>query len=143
MEEQLFRLDEEFENESGKIQKQFDHTLREKLEDVRKKAKEEYQFTLDIKLLEEREQMRKEAKEEYEFTLDIKVLEERGKMLAEKLDFVGSVNGDKDIELVNLRLQQTQVEMTNKKLENALTASEAEMDRIQGLKKGKKGWWPF
>jgi hypothetical protein len=119
LEDQLFKMDQEFEVQSGKIKKQFDATLREELERVRKKVKEEYQFTLDIK-----------------------VQEERSKMLKEKLDFVGSVNGDKDIELVNLRLKQSQVELANQKLEEALANSKAEMDRIQGLT-GQKTWWPF
>ena len=119
LEDQLFKMDQEFEAQSGKIKKQFDATLREELERVRKKVKEEYLFTLDIK-----------------------IQEERSKMLKEKLDFVGSVNGDKDIELVNLRLKQSQVELANQKLEEALANSKAEMDRIQGLN-GQKGWWPF
>lgn len=112
-------MDQEFEAQSGKIKKQFDATLREELERVRKKVKEEYQFTLDIK-----------------------IQEERSKMLKEKLDFVGSVNGDKDIELVDLRLKQSQVELANQKLEEALANSKAEMDRIQSLK-GQNSWWPF
>lgn len=119
MEDQLFRMDQEFEAQSGKIQKRFDQKLRDELERVRKKVKEEYQFTLDIK-----------------------VQEERSKMLAEKLDFVGSVNGDKDIELVELRLKQTQVQSTNRKLEEALETAKAELDRIQNLAQ-QKPWWPF
>jgi myosin heavy subunit len=119
LEDQLFRMDQEFEAQSGKIQKRFDQKLRDELERVRKKVKEEYQFTLDIK-----------------------VQEERSKMLAEKLDFVGSVNGDKDIELVELRLKQTQVQSTNRKLEEALETAKAELDRIQNLTQ-QKPWWPF
>ena len=119
LEDQLFRMDQEFEAQSGKIQKRFDQKLRDELERVRKKVKEEYQFTLDIK-----------------------VQEERSKMLAEKLDFVGSVNGDKDIELVELRLKQTQVQSTNRKLEEALETAKAELDRIQNLAQ-QKPWWPF
>jgi hypothetical protein len=112
-------MDQEFEAQSGKIKKQFDQKLRDELERVRKKVKEEYQFTLDIK-----------------------VKEERSKMLAEKLDFVGTVNGDKDVELIQLRLKQSQVENANQKLEEALAKSEAEMERIQQLAK-QKTWWPF
>jgi hypothetical protein len=119
LEDQLFKMDQEFESQSGKIKKQFDQKLRDELERVRKKVKEEYQFTLDIK-----------------------VQEERSKMLAEKLDFVGSVNGDKDIELVNLRLKQSQVQIANQELEEALASSKAELDRIQNLS-NQKPWWQF
>ena len=119
LEDQLFKMDQEFETQSGKVQKRFDQKLREELERVRKKVKEEYQFTLDIK-----------------------VQEERSKMLAEKLDFVGSVNGHKDIELVNLRLKQSQAQSANRKLEEALESAQAELDRIQHLSQQKQ-WWPF
>lgn len=112
-------MDEEFEQSSAKAQKRFDNTLRDELQRVRNKVKDEYQFTLDIK-----------------------VQEERSKMLQEKLNFVGSFNGDKDQELVKLRLQQAQVKDTNRKLEGALENAQEELEKIQGLSKGN-GWWPF
>jgi hypothetical protein len=120
LEDKLFRMDQEFESQSAKIQSRFDTTLRDELEKVRKKVREEYQFTLDIK-----------------------VKEERSKMLQEKLNFVGSVNGDKDQELVNLRLKQSQVAKTNQKLEDALNGAQSELEKLQQMAKGGKGWWPF
>jgi len=112
-------MDQEFESQTSKIRKNFDNTLRDELQRVRNKVKEEYQFTLDIK-----------------------VQEERSKMLQEKLNFVGSFNGDKDVELVNLRLQQSQVKQANKKLEDALLSAQSELERMQN-EVTSKGWWPF
>lgn len=112
-------MDEEFEESSARAKKRFDNTLREELQRVRDKVKEEYQFTMDIK-----------------------VQEERSKMLQEKLNFVGSFNGDKDQELVSLRLQQAQVKDTNKKLGDALANAQTELEKIESMSKNK-GWWPF
>mmetsp|Transcript_32817 Transcript_32817/g.54195 ORF Transcript_32817/g.54195 Transcript_32817/m.54195 type:complete len:213 (-) Transcript_32817:187-825(-) len=119
LEDKLFRMDQEFESQSDKIRKNFDMTLRNELERVRKKVREEYQFTLAIK-----------------------VQEERSRMLQEKVNFVGSVNGDKDQELVSLRLKQVQVATTNQKLEDALTGAQSELERLQTMA-SKKSWWPF
>jgi hypothetical protein len=119
LEDRLYQMDQEFEVQSGRLKKKWDETLRQELERVRQKVKEEYQFTLDIK-----------------------VQEERSKMLGEKLNLLGSINGEKDVELVNLRLQQSQVKKANEKLEQALEDSKRELDRVLALK-DQKNWWPF
>jgi hypothetical protein len=119
LEDRLYQMDQEFEVQSGRLKKKWDQTLRQELERVRQKVKEEYQFTLDIK-----------------------IQEERSKMLGEKLNLLGTINGEKDIELVNLRLQQSQMKKATEKLEQALEDSKRELDRVLAVKE-QKTWWPF
>lgn len=118
LEEKLFLMDEEFEEQSARMKKQFDNTLRDELGKLTKKLKEDYQYATEIKL--------QEAK---------------GKMLQEKLDFISTLNGDKDAELVDLRLKRGQMELANKKLEEALHRSDLELEALH--QRAKKGWWPF
>jgi hypothetical protein len=113
-------MDEEFEAQSTKIKNKFDATMKDELKKVADKVKEDYKFTLDIRLAEQRQDL-----------------------LSEKLKFVNNLNGDKEIELVNLRLRQNQINEANKKLENALAQSETELEKLSALVQKKRGWWPF
>lgn len=117
LEENLRDMDDEFEHQTAKIKKRYDATLRNKIEDVTKKVKQDYQFSFDIKMKEE-----------------------RSNMLKEKLDFIDSFGGEKT-KLSSLRLQQEKMKGVNRDLEKALEDSEAELQKLKGL--SKKGWWPF
>lgn len=120
LEDKLFAMDEEFEQQSAKVKKNFDLTLRNEIEKVTTKLKQDYQFSLDIKL--------EEAKAD---------------MLAEKLDFVNNLTGDKQNELSILRLKQEKLKVDNRKLEEALEQSEKHFEQFKKEVSGSKGWWPF
>ena len=111
-------MDEEFEAQTAQIKKRFDTTLKEEVERVRKKVKEEFQFSMEIKVAKERE-----------------------KMLKEKLEVLGSFNGEKDAELVSLRLREAQVKKANEQLEHALSTAQGELKKLRDAE--TKGWWPF
>jgi NMD protein affecting ribosome stability and mRNA decay len=111
-------MDEEFESQSTKIKNKFDATMKDELTKVAAKVKEDYKFTLDIRLAEQRQDL-----------------------LVEKLNFLSDLNGEKEIELVNLRLRQSQINEANKKLEKALAQSETELEKLSELAQKKRGWW--
>lgn len=119
LEEKLYEMDNEFEQQTAKVKKQYDTTLRNEVARAAAKAKEDFKYTLEIRMQKA-----------------------RSKFLKEKLDFVNNLTGEKQTELVNLRLQEQQVKETNKKLEEALHQSEEELQRLHNLS-AKKKWWPF
>jgi len=118
MEDKLFKMDQEFESESSEFQRNFDVRLRELVEKTKLKLKEDYQFSFDIKLNEE-----------------------RSKMLQEKADFIGTTNAEKDVELVQLRLQRIQINVAQKKLQAALAEAQRELEEIKA--KPKTNWLSF
>jgi hypothetical protein len=119
LEEKLHEMDNEFERQTAKIKKQYDTTLRDEVARVTEKTKQDFKYTLDIRMQEQ-----------------------KSKLLREKLDFVNSLTGEKQVELVNLRLQQEQIKEANKKLSEALLHSEEELEKLHMLS-AKKKWWPF
>uniref|UniRef100_A0A7S1GR98 Uncharacterized protein n=1 Tax=Cyclophora tenuis TaxID=216820 RepID=A0A7S1GR98_CYCTE len=119
LEDQLFEMDTEFEQQSAREKKKYDMTLREEIEKTTKKLKEDYQFSLDIKL--------KDAKSQ---------------MLSEKLDFVNKLTGDKQSELSLLRLQSEKLQVDNHKLEEALDLSRNELEKMKNTPTDRK-WWKF
>lgn len=120
LEEKLYRMDQEFEAQTDKVKKRYDESMKLELKKVAEKVKEDYRYTLDIRLAEQRQSL-----------------------LSEKLTFVNNLNGDKELELVNLRLRQGQINNANKKLEDALTQSKLEIEKLSELTRKKSGWWPF
>ena len=113
-------MDQEFEAQTDKVKKRYDESMKLELKKVAEKVKEDYRYTLDIRLAEQRQSL-----------------------LSEKLTFVNNLNGDKELELVNLRLRQGQINNANKKLEDALTQSKLEIEKLSELTRKKSGWWPF
>ena len=120
LEEKLYRMDQEFEAQTDKVKKRYDESMKLELKKVAEKVMEDYRYTLDIRLAEQRQSL-----------------------LSEKLTFVNNLNGDKELELVNLRLRQGQINNANKKLEDALTQSKLEIEKLSELTRKKSGWWPF
>jgi hypothetical protein len=119
MEEKLFQMDNEFEAETSEFQRTFESRVETEAEKVRAKAKEEYGFTLAIKVQEERE-----------------------KMLQEKLAFIGTTNAERDVELVQLRLNTLQNNQLNKQLKALLAETQRELETLRSSK-SNKGFFSF
>jgi len=117
-EDQVFELENEYENETGELKKQFQATLQDEKDKVRKKLKKEMQFSMDIKMNEE-----------------------RSAMLQEKLEFVQEVSFEKNAELSSLRMEKAALERTQKETQNSLQKSEEEVEKLFSLK-NKDGFWP-
>lgn len=165
MEEKLFQMDSEFEDETAESRRTFESRVATEVEKVRKQAKEELGYTLDAKLQQERtrfeeeaaeaqrkfdariateiEQTRIAAKEKYEEDLEAKLLEEQRRLLQEKLAYIGTTNGEKDTELVELRLNQSQLKIQNKQLKETVTKKEQEVEQLRESTRKKVFPWPF
>ena len=113
-------MDQEYEMQTDKFKKEYDQKMQKQLTELQVKMKTDYQYKLDIRLEEQ-----------------------KGQMLKEKFEFVNSLTGDKQQELVDLRLKQTQIQDMNTKLEQALKDSEEELERLRSASSKKSWWWPF
>jgi hypothetical protein len=120
LEEKLFTMDKEFEGQTEKFKKQYDLKMREDLERITEKMKVDFRYKLDIR-----------------------VEEQKSKMLQEKLADSSSFTGNRQAELVDLRLQQGRIKIANEKMEKALETSTAELKRLREAASEKTGWWPF
>jgi hypothetical protein len=120
LEEKLFVMDREFEGQTDKFKKQYDTKMREELERVTEKMKINFRYKLDIR-----------------------VEEQKSKMLQDKLLDISGFTGDRQAELVDLRLQRSRIEIANETLEKALEASSVELKRLTDASSKKTGWWPF
>ena len=120
LEDRLFTIDQEYEAQTERFKKQYDVKMQKKLEEAKERIKVDYTYNLEIKLEEQ-----------------------KSKMLQEKYEFVNNLTGDKQQELVALRLRQTQNDELNKKLETALEESKMELDRLRSEYNKKRRWWPF
>jgi phage-related minor tail protein len=120
LEERLFVMDREFEGQTDKFKKQYDVKMRDDLQKITEKMKVDFQYTLEIK-----------------------VEEEKSKLLLDKLDVTNSLTGQRQVELVNLRLQRSRIEDANQALEKAMDESKAELDRLREAALKRTGWWPF
>jgi hypothetical protein len=120
LEEKLFTMDREYEGQTDKFKKQYDLKMRDNLA-----------------------QMTEKIKIDYGYQLEIRVEEAKSKLLQDKFMQISNVGGDRQAELVKLRLQRSRIEDANKTLEKALGDSKAELDRLQEAASKKAGWWPF
>jgi hypothetical protein len=106
LEDKLFRMDEEFEGQTARFQKQYDQQKQEELKRITAKLKVDMQYRLEIK-----------------------VEEEKSRLLSKELSRMDG--SEKQAELATLRLQQSQVLNSKLKVEKALMESEAELLRMQ------------
>lgn len=120
LEEKLFTMDNEYEQQTSKFKKQYDRQMRDDLERITDKMKVDFGYKMEIR-----------------------VEEAKSKLLSEKLQEVSSRGGDKQAELVTLRLQRSRVEDANGTLEKALQDSQIELQRLQDASSKKASWWPF
>lgn len=119
LEEKMFVMDQEFEQQTARFKKQYDQKMKEDLRQVTEKMKTDFKYKLEIK-----------------------VEEAKAKMLSDKLDIVNNLTGDRQAELMQLRVQRDQIDRANAELEKALEETANELERIRAASE-KKGWWPF
>jgi hypothetical protein len=120
LEEKLFTMDREFEGQTERFKRQYDLKMRDDLEMVTEKMKIDFSYKLEIR-----------------------VEEQKSKMLQEKLLDVNNLTGNRQAELVALRLQRSRVESANENMEKALKRSSAELDKLREAASKKTGWWKF
>mmetsp|Transcript_4521 Transcript_4521/g.6868 ORF Transcript_4521/g.6868 Transcript_4521/m.6868 type:complete len:138 (+) Transcript_4521:149-562(+) len=135
-------MDEEFEQQTTQIKREYDITLMKELDQYAAKVKAEYNSRLErVKLSNERE-------------TSLKLEEQAGRLqqdfLIEKADYIGNVGGGAKVqaELASLKLKQQVVELTNRELEEALQKAQEELEKLQDLKNqnnnnNSKWFWPF
>jgi ABC-type multidrug transport system fused ATPase/permease subunit len=108
LEEQLYAMDLEFEEQTAKFKKSYDVSQRQKMEEFKETLKKQFQFKLEIQLAQ--------AKSD--------------KLLNEILPNESS-RVDKQEQLTQLKLKQGQLEDLNAQLEQALRDTENELKRFR------------
>lgn len=114
LEDKLFAMDQEYEEQTARFKRQYDATQREEIEQLKDKLKTEMQYKLEIKLAEQQSQR-----------LGEKVVEEHSRT-------------GRQGELSNLRLKQERLATMNAELEDALQKSDTELQKIRGAVKRKR-----
>jgi hypothetical protein len=112
--DKLFEMDQEYEAQTTRFQRQYDTRMKEQL-----------QQTVD------------KLKQDYEMKLEIALQRDRSSKLSKQLV---QVNGgmDRESELSRMRIQQEQLNEANAKLEQALQDSESELRRMREAASTKK-----
>merc|ERR1711957_790360 len=99
--------------------------------------KKNFQATVE----NEKDKMRKKIKKEMQFSMDLKMNKERSNMLQEKLEFVKGVSFEKNAELSKLRLENAELGRKQKVTGTSLQKSEEEVENLLSLK-NKDAFWP-
>jgi hypothetical protein len=121
LEDKLFEMDREFEDQTTRFKKQYDTTQRDRLEQIKEKLKMEFQFKLDIQ--------REESK---------------SKELMKQVDKEHNRTAQQQ-ELSTLTLQKQRLEEANVKLEQALLQSGKELEHMleSAAEKARKRFFLF
>jgi hypothetical protein len=114
LEDKLFAMDQEFEEQTARFKRQYDATLREQMEVTKEKLKREMQFKVEIELAKERSK----------------------KLMNQAV--VENSRTSKQEELSQLKLKQLHVQELNQKLEEALQSAEMELDNVRQAKASQK-----
>jgi len=114
----MFEMENEYEMETGNMKKNFQATVEN-----------------------EKDKMRKKIKKEMQFSMDLKMNKERSNMLQEKLEFVKEVSFEKNAELSKLRLENAELGRKQKVTGTSLQKSEEEVEKLLSLK-NKDAFWP-
>jgi hypothetical protein len=120
LEDKLFEIDREFENQTDRFKRSYDKQQLEDLERITKKMKVDFQYKLEIKLEEE-----------------------KSKLLTKQLDLVNGVTGKRQAELAELRLRQIAMEHENSTLQKAQQKADEELGRLREASAKEQRWWPF
>lgn len=114
LEDKLFIMDQEFEDQTVKFQRQYDKTQKDQMEAFKDKVKSEMAFKLDIQLAQD-----------------------RSAKLLQQADNENSRTSRQE-ELSQLKLQQIRLGDLNAKLEDAIRNSDEELTRLREKVSGKK-----
>jgi hypothetical protein len=114
LEDKLFLMDQEFEEQTARFKRQYDATLREQMEVTKEKLKREMQFKVEIELAKERSK----------------------KLMNQAV--VENSRTSKQEELSQMKLKQLHVQELNQKLEEALQTAEIELDNMRQAKASQK-----
>jgi hypothetical protein len=116
LEDKLFTMDQEFEEQTVKFQRQYDKTQMVQMEAFKEKIKSEMAFKLDIQIAQDRStKLLQQAENESNRTT-------------------------KQEELSQLRLQQIRLIDLNEKLENTIRSSDEELIRLREKVSNKKAF---
>ena len=133
MEDAIFEMDQEFESQTTRMKKKYDNNLREELKNLTIDLKAKYQAQTD-KLIEEKD-----------LEADLKLSVQKGQLkqefLKEQVHFLKDNGEKKRTNLAKLMESQAKISAANRKLDEALTASRKEIEKLANSK--NRGWWPF
>ena len=116
LEDKLFVMDQEFEEQTVKFQRQYDKTQKEQMEAFKEKVKRDMAFKLDIQIAQDRStKLLNQADNENSRTL-------------------------RQEELSQLKLQQIRLNDLNSKLEEAIQNSDEEITRLRSQVSRKKSF---
>eukprot|EP00521_Asterionellopsis_glacialis_P011861 CAMPEP_0195295564 /NCGR_PEP_ID=MMETSP0707-20130614/17624_1 /TAXON_ID=33640 /ORGANISM="Asterionellopsis glacialis, Strain CCMP134" /LENGTH=222 /DNA_ID=CAMNT_0040356813 /DNA_START=117 /DNA_END=785 /DNA_ORIENTATION=- len=125
--DQLYVMDEEFEQQTLQLKHHYETQLQEEIGKITEKLQQEYKFTYGIQLYREKQ-----------------------KLEMEKLQCLGTINGRKDMDLVQLRLQRNQLERHIEQLENTLGEQRQALEEFQQQQQQQQApnrtnsqWWLF
>jgi hypothetical protein len=119
LKDQLFALDREYEEGTADLKTQFDDLREVELSRQQKRQAEEFQFRWQAQL--------DEVRQEY----DVQLARQKADLLSRQLEDVGTMTGDRQAELVTLRLEQTQLTERNNKLQALLDEAKGQIEELQ------------
>ena len=119
LKDQLFALDREYEEGTADLKTQFDDLREVELSRQQKRQAEEFQFRWQAQL--------DEVRQEY----DVQLARQKADLLSRQLEDVGTMTGDRQAELVTLRLEQTQLTERNNKLKALLDEARGQIEELQ------------
>jgi chromosome segregation ATPase len=135
LEDSLFEMDREFEGQTAKMKKQYDNTLREELQTLAGRLKNEFELV--------KQKMDESYKADLGLQLEVQKNVLRQDFLKEKLDMITD-SGEKTRETIaHVLAEQAKISNMNAELEKALERSKKEIETLVENKNKRNGWWPF
>lgn len=128
LEARLHALDAEYEQGTQALRERFEEMRGAQLKKQARRLAEEYQYKM-------RAQMN-ELTESHERRLQ----EQRSELLTQQLERMNDVTGDRQTELMTLRMRQSQLQERNEKLATLLAESEEKLTELQQQQRRGTGW---
>ena len=127
LEARLYALDEEYEQGTADLQRQFEALRVDQLRKQKRRQAEEYQYKLQAQI--------QTLQDDYERQLQ----QQKSMLLSQQLQDLNDVTGgvDQRAELLQLRLQQTQLQERNEKLAALLAEAQTQIEDFQRKEKNK------
>lgn len=135
LEDSLFEMDREFEGQTARMKKQYDNTLREELQALAIRLKDEFEIV--------KQKMDESYKADLGLQLEVQKNVLRQDFLKEKLDLITDSGDATRRNLANVLAEQAKIASINQDLERALELSRKEIETLAQNKNKKGGWWPF
>mmetsp|Transcript_2596 Transcript_2596/g.3467 ORF Transcript_2596/g.3467 Transcript_2596/m.3467 type:complete len:224 (+) Transcript_2596:116-787(+) len=116
LEERMFEMDKEFEGQTARFKKTYDKQAKEQLDGQISKLKSNYEESIEIR------------KKELELEKGITLEQDKSQILFKALD---SVNGNRQAQIAELRLENIKIQNLNKKLDSTVANANEELERLR------------